>query len=163
MTPSPILTNYTSAYAELTAALAELEPLGEAFLHYKPRPEAWSVHEIVVHLADSEANSYVRLRRLAAEPGSMVLGYAQDVWPVATRYREQSRATALETFRWLRQSSAELLALLPDAVAEHACVHSESGAYPFAQWLQIYADHVPGHIGQMRRNLAAWEAAGRPG
>ncbi|HXW62995.1 MAG TPA: hypothetical protein VEJ45_10365, partial [Candidatus Acidoferrales bacterium] len=34
---------------------------------YKPSPDRWSIHEIIVHLADSEASSYVRCRHQIAE------------------------------------------------------------------------------------------------
>jgi transposase len=33
---------------------------------YKPGPDRWSIHEILVHIADSEVNSYVRCRRFIA-------------------------------------------------------------------------------------------------
>ena len=36
------------------------------------RPDRWSIHEIILHLADSEATCYVRCRHFIAEPGSSV-------------------------------------------------------------------------------------------
>ena len=39
---------------------------------YKPSADRWSIHEIILHLADSEASGYVRCRRFIAEPGSAV-------------------------------------------------------------------------------------------
>ena len=159
MTRADRLARYAAAYGELTTALAAFEGLPPDFWHFRPRPGAWSVHEIVLHLADSEANSYIRLRRLAAEPGSTVLGYDQDRWARELHYPEQSLDTALQTFRWLRQSSVELLRHLPESVWGHAVTHSEAGHYPFERWLELYAEHVPGHIAQMQRNLAAWRAA----
>jgi len=36
---------------------------------YRPAPDRWTIHEIVVHIADSEANSYIRCRRCLAEKG----------------------------------------------------------------------------------------------
>ncbi len=159
MTRAARLAQYVAAYDQLTAALAQFEGLPAEFWHFRPRPGAWSVHEIVLHLADSEANSYIRLRRLAAEPGTTVLGYEQDRWARELHYPQQSLETALHTFRWLRQSSVELLRLLPESVWSHAVTHSEAGHYTAERWLELYAEHVPGHIAQMQRNLAAWRAA----
>lgn len=51
-----------------------------AMWHYRPAPDRWTIHEIVVHITDSEANSYIRCRRLLAEPGSAVLGYDEARW-----------------------------------------------------------------------------------
>ena len=47
-------------------------------------PEGWSARQIIHHLADSEAQSYARLRRLVAEPeGSIIQGYDENLWAVA--------------------------------------------------------------------------------
>jgi hypothetical protein len=69
--------SYGKAYTELKQALRKFP---KRMWKYKPAPERWSIHEIIVHLADSEANSYIRCRRFIAEPGKQVFGYDQDVW-----------------------------------------------------------------------------------
>ena len=33
---------------------------------WKPAPDQWSIHEVIVHLADSEANGYARCREEGA-------------------------------------------------------------------------------------------------
>ena len=44
-------------------------------------PEGWSSRQVIHHLADSEAQSYARLRRLIAEPvGTMIQGYDENAW-----------------------------------------------------------------------------------
>ena len=41
----------------------------------------WSARQIIHHMADSEAQSYARLRRLVAEPeGSIIQGYDEGLW-----------------------------------------------------------------------------------
>ena len=35
---------------------------------FKPAPAEWSVHEVLVHLADSESNAALRARKLIVEP-----------------------------------------------------------------------------------------------
>ncbi|MDR3665677.1 MAG: hypothetical protein P4L35_02425, partial [Ignavibacteriaceae bacterium] len=45
---------------------------------FKPAPNRWSIKEIILHMADSEANAYVRCRKIIAENGSNVLAYDQD-------------------------------------------------------------------------------------
>ena len=64
--------SYGRAYDRLVAALRGFP---RQMWAYRPEPDDWTIHEIVVHIADSEVNSYVRGRRLIAEPGSEVLGY----------------------------------------------------------------------------------------
>ena len=41
----------------------------------------WSARQCIHHMADSEAQSYARLRRLVAEPdGSVIQGYDEAAW-----------------------------------------------------------------------------------
>ena len=79
---------------------------------YRPEPDDWTIHEIVVHIADSEANSFVRCRRLIAETGSEVLGYDEAGWAKRLDYHAQDPALALELFRHLRQATYQLLSLI---------------------------------------------------
>ncbi len=44
-------------------------------------PKGWSARQVIHHMADSEAQSYARLRRLVAEPnGSVIQGYDEGAW-----------------------------------------------------------------------------------
>ena len=89
--------SYGTAYQRLVAAL---ERFPAEMWQFRPAPDHWTIHEIIIHIADSEANSYVRCRRFLAEPGSTVLGYDESKWAVALRYHDQSTNDALELFRW---------------------------------------------------------------
>ena len=125
---------------------------------FKPAPDRWSIHEIVVHIADSEANSYVRCRRFIAEPGQAVMAYDQDVWTRELRYHEQSTEDYLELFRWLRKTSYDLIKLLPESAWQAKLTHPEHADYTFDRWLDIYERHIPGHVAQMQKNYDAWKA-----
>ncbi len=58
--------SYGNAHTKLLEALQQFPQ--EMWL-FKPAPDDWSIHEIVVHITDSgEVNSYVRCRRFIAEP-----------------------------------------------------------------------------------------------
>src|SRR5688572_11900744 len=130
-----LLESYGNAHEVLIAALKEFP---KEMWKWKPAPEKWSIHEIIIHLADSEANSFARGRKIVAEPGSMILAYDQDAWAVKTLYHEQDPELALELFRLLRKSSYEMIKNLPDDAWESAATHSESGRYTFGHWLKIY-------------------------
>ena len=45
-----------------------------------PGAGKWSVHEVVVHCADSETNAALRIRYLIAEKEPLIVGYDQDAW-----------------------------------------------------------------------------------
>lgn len=127
----------------------------EAALDRRPaEPGAWSAREVVHHLADSETNSYVRLRRLLAEPPpATIQGYDEVQWAETLRY-DRPIAASLAVFTAVRQSSAELLdAVLPhlaDSAWERTGRHTVSGDYRLLDWLTVYADHAEAHADQIR-------------
>lgn len=124
---------------------------------FKPEPKEWSVHEVLVHLADSESNAALRARKLIVEPGGTLMGYDQDVWAVELDYHDQSTEDALETLRLVRRTTYQLLKKQPDEVFDHSVRHPEyDEPYTFEQWLNIYSGHIPGHIEQIRNNYKLW-------
>lgn len=124
---------------------------------FKPEPKEWSVHEVLIHLADSESNAALRARKLIAEPGGTLMGYDQDKWAVELNYHDQSYEDALEIVRLVRKTTYELLKKQPDDVFEHSVRHPEyDEPYTFEQWLNIYSAHIPGHIEQIRNNYKIW-------
>ncbi|MEK7310841.1 MAG: DinB family protein [Chloroflexota bacterium] len=146
--------SYGNAYNVLAEALKRFP---KAMWKFKPS-DGWSIHEIIVHIADSEANSFVRCRRLIAEPGSTVLGYDENGWAKALRYEEQSTDDAVELFQRLRRASYNLVKSQPDSVASHTVNHTENGLMTFDDWLDIYERHIPEHVAQMQRCYEEWKA-----
>lgn len=110
----------------------------------------WSARMVVHHLADSETNSYLRLRKLLAEDGPRVQGYDEERYAQVLHY-DRPIEHSLDVFRAVRASSAELLDRLTPGDWERAGTHSESGPYSVADWLDIYVDHAEAHAGQIVR------------
>jgi hypothetical protein len=156
MTPeerSQKIESYGGAYQRLISAL---ERFPREMWQFRPAPDRWTIHEIVIHIADSEANSYLRCRRFLAEPGSAVLGYDENRWARQLHYHDQSIDDALELFKWLRRKSHTLIQDLPEAVWSNTIHHSESGVMTMDDWLDTYERHVPEHIEQMQANYDDW-------
>jgi len=148
---------YGRGFELLAAALAEIPK--EAW-SYRPAPDEWSVHEIIVHMADSESISALRARKLIVEPGSTLMAYEEAKWADALDYKDQSAEDALEIIRLARQSTYELLKRQPDEVFTHSVTHPEypDEPYTFEQWLEIYARHIPDHVNQIKNNVKVWES-----
>lgn len=145
---------YGRGFELLKAALSEVP--AEA-MKFKPEPKEWSVHEIIIHLADSESNAALRARKLIVEPGGALMGYDQDQWAIELHYHEQSTEDALETVRLVRKTTYELLKRQPDEVFTHTVKHPEyEEPYIFEKWINIYSAHIPGHIEQIRNNVKLW-------
>jgi hypothetical protein len=146
--------SYGQAYDKLIAALLRFP---REMWQYRPSSDRWTIHEIIIHLADSEANSYTRCRRFIAEPGSTVMAYDEMAWAQRLNYHAQSPEAALELFRQLR-SSYELIKTLPEAIWANTIVHPENGVMTLDDWLDVYDRHIPDHIAQMQEVYAAWQA-----
>jgi len=138
---------YGTAHQQLVSALEEFP---REMWQFRSAPDRWTVHEIVIHITDSEVNSYVRCRRFLAEPGGEVLGYDESKWARDLAYHEQSTDEALELFKWLRRKSYTLIKDLPEPVWSNTVHHSEYGVMTLDDWLEMYARHIPDHIAQMQ-------------
>jgi hypothetical protein len=150
---------YAEGPGRLRAALAAVP---EEARKWRPGPGRWSVHEIVVHCADSETNGASRIRYVLAEKDPLIVGYDQDAWARHFDYHAHPLDAALATVEATRTNTAALLRRLPPEAWARGGRHSESGAYTAEDWLRIYSEHLEKHASQIERNLAAWtETAGR--
>jgi uncharacterized damage-inducible protein DinB len=146
--------SYGAAYERLAKTLYILP---KEMWEYKPSSSEWSVHEIVIHMADAEANGYVRFRRFIAEPGSKVMAYNQDLWAKKLNYNNQNIDEALQLFKYLRSMTYTLLKELTDDAWTNTVEHSENGIMTLEDWLETYDNHDMAHISQMKNNLKLWE------
>lgn len=147
-----LLYEYGIAYDDISTAL---KGLPREMWHWRESPERWNIHEILLHLADSEANSYLRARRIIAEPGSVINAYDENRWATQLKYESQSVEEAMELFKVLRRNTYHLIKDLPEHVWSQSAIHSESGPMTLDKWLWIYANH--NHIGQMKRIYNHWK------
>ena len=151
MTPEQrrtLIQRYRDGYAEVAAALDGF-PAAQLIAH--PIAGKWSAAEIVHHLADSESQSAMRLRKLLTERHPVIQGYDQDAWAQALHYGKRPIGPALDAFRAARESTAQLLERMSEADWRRHGWHTESGAYHAERWLEIYAEHAHGHAAQIRR------------
>jgi hypothetical protein len=148
-----LISRYAEGPARLEAALA-LTPAAARF--WRPAPGKWSVHQIVIHCADSETNSHMRLRYLLAEESPTIVGYDQDRWAEVLEYDSLPLEPALNTVRAVRANTVPLLRRLTPAQWARRGTHTERGTYGVAEWLETYAEHLHQHERQILRNLEAW-------
>jgi uncharacterized damage-inducible protein DinB len=121
----------------------------------KADKEGWTPRQVIHHLADSEAQSYSRLRRLIAEPGSLIQGYDENKWAESSKlgYKSEDVQSSIEVFKAVRQASYELIKRLSEKDLEISGTHSESGAYSVGKWIKTYTNHPLDHANQIREQL----------
>ena len=146
---------YGRGYDLLMAALKEVPQ--EAMM-FKPEPKEWSVHEVIIHLADSEAIAAQQARMMVAEPGRVVMAYDPDAWADNLHYKDADKEEALQllkstrefTYRWFKSLPAEAFELS----AEYP---GDEDPYVLDDLLRIYAGHIPSHIRQIESNVKIWK------
>lgn len=115
----------------------------------------WTARQVIHHVADSEAQSYARLRRLIAEPGTQIQGYDEAGWGEneTLGYKDLPITQSLEVFKAVRASSLEIIKRLNPNQLDNSGTHSESGEYTVKTWLETYINHPLEHAAQIQSGL----------
>jgi hypothetical protein len=140
--------NYEAATNEFLAAVASISP-EQLDSHVEG---GWSPRQVIHHVADSEAQSYARLRRLLAEPeGVIIQGYDEALWAQSPilGYQELPVEHSLEVFTAVRKASLDLLRRLEENDLARTGMHSESGPYSVHTWIDTYTRHPKEHAAQL--------------
>ena len=114
----------------------------------------WSARQCIHHMADSEAQSYARLRRLVAEPeGSVIQGYDEGAWANEPKlaYVDGDVANSIAVYAAVRAASLDVVKRLTESDLEKYGEHTESGKYTIARCLETYTKHPYDHGDQMVR------------
>jgi hypothetical protein len=117
--------------------------------------EGWTPRQVIHHVADSEAQSYARLRRLIAEPGTIIQGYDEGKWAESSTlgYADAPVESAIAVFTAVREASYLLLLRLSESQLDNTGTHSESGEYSIRDWIRSYTNHPTDHADQIRKQL----------
>ncbi|WP_412062363.1 DinB family protein [Rubrivirga sp. IMCC45206] len=123
-----------------------------------PGPGAWSVLQIVRHLADSEIVYGYRIRLIAAADRPPIPGYDQDAWADALAYHRGAVADALLDYADARRVTLALLRALPADAWDRVGLHSERGEESVRDIATLLAGHDLNHEGQIARTRAVVSA-----
>jgi hypothetical protein len=149
------LKDAVNSYAQATAEFLNVaNELTESQLDAS-HSGGWSARQVIHHVADSEAQSYARLRRLIAEPGTQIQGYDEASWGEneTLGYKDLPIAHSLDVFKAVRASSLEIIRRLTPAQLDNSGTHSESGEYTIKTWLETYINHPLEHAAQIKSGL----------
>jgi hypothetical protein len=114
----------------------------------------WSARQIIHHMADSEAQSCVRLRRLVAEPeGVALVNVDEDSWAKEAKlgYETAPVENSIAVYAAVRAGSLDVIKRLEDSDVEKSGVHPESGKFTIEKWLFNYTKHSLEHGEQLIR------------
>ena len=153
-TPLTIEQNLT-LLAATPARIADLtEGLPPAQLTTPPKPDEWSVRDVLAHLRACADMWGKCIAQILSEDRPTIKAVNPTNWIKKTNYREQEFHPSLQAFTAQR---AELLALLnPLPLEAWSCTATVTGAgkprqrtvHTYAQWL---ANHEQSHLRQVER------------
>ena len=117
----------------------------------QPKKDGWNARQIIHHLADSESQSYARLRRLIAEPGSAIQDYDENKWAASQvlGYKDLPIEISLALFKASRESSLIIVKRLTPELLNNSGIHSQSGEYSINKWMTSYIKHPQDHARQL--------------
>lgn len=114
--------------------------------------DRWSIHEIIMHTADSEMQGTFRIRKTWAEPPALWPVHDQDTWSREIGYQAQdtaARERALTLLGLLRQQSVPIFQRARNDDWNRWGTHPEFGTMTLRNLLELYADHSERHIEQI--------------
>jgi rhodanese-related sulfurtransferase len=119
----------------------------------RPKPDKWSVAEIVAHLAEAELVSGYRIRTMLATPGAAIQGYDQDKWAESGRYAGRDPQESLDLFRSLRKANLAFFESLDATQWQLSGIHSERGEESLQLYAALMAGHDINHLKQIEQIL----------
>lgn len=148
-----LLESYSHGPAFLAAALRQMP---KKMWFFKPSAVRWSIHEIVVHLADSEALNYIRCRRFIVQPDARVPETDVARWAGSLGYFHQSTREALEVIPRLRKMTYRLLQSIPESIWTSVIEETGEAHLTLEEWVRKQEHHIPRHIQDIRENFVDW-------
>lgn len=131
---------------QLEAAVAGLS---DEQLDTPYRTSAWTVRQVVHHLADSHMNAFVRMKLILTEDRPRLKPYDQDRWAHTADVTGVPIASSLAVLRGLHERWVALLVAVPDKEWSRAASHPETGEVTLESLLAVYAHHGENHVSQI--------------
>ncbi len=133
---------------------ALLSPLPDADWRWRPADGAWSILEIVNHLADEETDDFrARVRSTLEDPLRDWAPIDPQGDVVSRRYQERDPAESLRRFRGARAASLVWLRGLAAPKWDNARVHPTFGPAYAGELLASWAAHDARHLQQIAKRL----------
>ncbi|MFC5450023.1 DinB family protein [Paenibacillus aestuarii] len=132
------------------------EMLRDAIEGFKPASDKWSIHQILIHITDSEISSTSRLKKVLAEDEPILISFDQDAWVNNLEYDLLDREQYLLLFKFLRSSMQTILDNLTSEQSERVGVYVDQGRFTFKQLMEYRVEHVRNHLAQIERIKKAY-------
>ena len=145
------LASYTDRLDELAAVFADASVGDGELLDRRPAEDAWSVAEVMHHLADAELHQSIRLRSMLTDDTPVWQGWDGVAYARTLGYDSRPAADALTLVLAIRNVNIRLLASMPVDQWRRTAIHPTAGELDVAGWVGVANDHLAEHVLQARR------------
>lgn len=111
-----------------------------------PGPGDWSILELVIHMADSDAIAIDRMKRILTEDRPSLLYADENAYVQRLHCDQQSLEDAITLFEVGRRQWARVLRVLPEEAFQRVGVHNKRGSLTLAGMVADYVEHLDHHL-----------------
>lgn len=128
--------------------------ISEEDSRWKPPDGAWSILEIICHLADEEEFDFrKRVELTLSDPTAHWPPIDPEGWAVERRYNDDNLSKTIQRFTSLRAESVAWLRSLKQPDWTQAYTHPRLGPFPAGDVFAAWAAHDTLHLRQIAKRL----------
>jgi hypothetical protein len=126
---------------------------------WKAAPEAWSVTEVLAHLADHNIVVSFRIRDILAGTNATLPAFKQDEWVSGQKANDGSAKDILQLYGELLRYNGLLLSRLSEEDWKKSGVNIKGDIWSISDIVKGFTKHVNTHLAQIERIKGAFGAA----
>lgn len=119
-----------------------------------PVAGTWSLHQIAIHMMESDLIGTDRMKRIAAMDKPLLIGYDESAFAKLPGVELVDTLSACKLFDQNRQMTATILRALPDASFDRWGIHNEIGRVTLGEMVEKYIHHLEGHLEHVAKKKA---------
>lgn len=149
------ITSWIQTIETLPQRLSKLvQHLNQEQLNTPYRPGGWSIRQVLHHIGDSHANSYIRFKWALTEDKPVIKAYFEERWADLEDTKNAPVSLALDFITGLHAKMAYLFKGLTPSQFEKTFVHPETGdEITLKKNIGIYAWHSEHHYQHINQLL----------
>ena len=113
----------------------------------------WSAAFVIHHIADAEIQFGVRYANALCEENPTIVPFDEEKFPKGLQYSKRSVAVSLDSLAASHAMNYEILKNASDGDWSRISTHPERGAVTLLQLVTLSANHIEGHIAQLKSSV----------
>jgi hypothetical protein len=116
----------------------------------KSKDGEWSAAFVIHHIADAEIQFGVRYANALCEDNPTIVPFDEEKFPIGLQYGKRSVAVSLDSLAASHAMNYEILKNASEADWVRISTHPQRGAVTLLQLVTLSANHIEGHIDQLK-------------